>query len=96
MPVYKLEPIESLSDHNAWRMSGIGAMAVWVRAKDGDEARQKIHLATITSLDQLEDDALVPAGSPWLNSAVVNCDEDDSKDVPDGVALLGNGASITL
>jgi hypothetical protein len=96
MPVYKLEPVESLADHDAWRMSGIGAMAVWVRAQDEDEARQKIHMATIATLDQLDDDAMVPGGSPWLNSAVVACDEDDTRDVPDGVALLGNGATITL
>jgi len=96
MPVYKLEPVESLADHDAWRMSGIGAMAVWVRAQDEDEARQKIHMATITTLDQLDDDAMVPGGSPWLNSAVVACDEDDTRDVPDGVALLGNGKTITL
>ena len=96
MPVYKLEPVESLSDHNDWRLSGIGAMAVWVRAGTPDEARQKIHLTTITSLNELEDDILVPAKSPWLNSAVVGCDEDSSKDVAEGVALLGNGATITL
>ncbi len=96
MPVYKLEPVESLADHNDWRLSGIGAMAVWVRATDEDEARQKIHLATITTLDQYENDTLVPANSPWLNSAVVGCDEDDSKDVPEGMALLGNGQTIKL
>ncbi len=32
---------------------------------------------------------MVPANSPWLNSAVVSCDEDDSKDVPDGVRPAG-------
>jgi hypothetical protein len=96
MPVYKLEPVETLADHNDWRMSGIGAMAVWVRAADADAARQAIHMATITTIKQLDDDAMLPAGSPWLNSAVVTCDQDDSKDVPEGVALLGNGATINL
>jgi hypothetical protein len=96
MPVYKLEPVEGLEDHNDWRASGIGTMAVWVRASDPDDARQQIHLATISSVEAFESGELVPAGSPWLNSAVVSCDEDPSRDVPAGCALLGNGKTITL
>lgn len=96
MPVYKLEPIEGPEDHNAWRASGIGPMAVWVHARDPDDARQKIHLATITSVAGYEADALIPGSSPWLNSAVVTVDEDDSREVPAGMALLGNGKTIKL
>ena len=94
MPVYKLEPIEELED--GWRGSLIGSMAVWVRASDPDDARQKIHLATISTVKGYEAGELVPGSSPWLNSAIVDCDEDKSRDVPDGVALLGNGRTITL
>jgi hypothetical protein len=96
MPIYKLEPVEGLENHNDWRASGIGTMAVWVRASDPDDARQKIHLATITTVAGYETGELVPYSSPWLNSTVVSCDEDDSRDVPAGVALLGNGKTITL
>jgi hypothetical protein len=71
-------------------------MAVWVRASDADDARQKIHLATITTAEGYEAGELVPSSSPWLNSTVVSCDEDDARDVPAGVALLGNGKTITL
>jgi hypothetical protein len=96
MHVYRLEPLEGLEGHSDWRASGIGTMAVWVRASDPDDARQKIHLATITSVGVYESGELVPASSPWLNSAVVGCDEDDSRDVPAGKALLGNGKMIAL
>ena len=96
MPVYKLEPVEGLEGHHDWRASGIGTIAVWVRANDPDEARQKIHLATLSTVAGYEAGELVPASSPWLNSAVVDCDEDDSREVPDGVALLGNGKTIRL
>ena len=96
MPIYKLEPVEGLESHNDWRASGVGVMAVWVRASDPDEARQKIHLATISSVSAYEAGELIPSGSPWLNSAVVSCDEDETHDVPAGMALLGNGKTITL
>ena len=95
MPIYRLEPIEGLQEHNAWRASHVGPMAVWVRAKDCDDARQKMQLATITTVEGFEAEQLVPH-SPWSNSAVVSCDEDNSRDVPAGVALLGNGKTITL
>ena len=96
MPIYKLEPIDGMESHNDWRASGIGTMAVWVRAENPDDARQKVHLATITTVKGYEAGDLIPSSSPWLSSAVVGCDEDDSRDVPDGFALLGNGKSITL
>jgi hypothetical protein len=96
MHVYKLEPVEGRQNHQDWRASGIGTMAVWVRANDPDEARQKIHLATLSTVAAFEAGELVPASSPWLNSAVVDCDEDDSREVPDGMALLGNGKTIRL
>jgi hypothetical protein len=96
MPVYKLEPVAGLESHNDWRASGIGTMAAWVNASDPDDARQKMHLATITTVGEYEAGDLVPASSPWLNSTVVDCDEDISRDVPAGVALLGNGKTITL
>jgi hypothetical protein len=96
VPIYKLAPVEGLESHNDWQASGIGTMAVWVRASDPDDARQKIHLATITTMEGYEAGELVPSGSPWLNSTVVSCDEDEARDVPAGVALLGNGKTITL
>lgn len=96
MPVYKLEPVAGLESHGDWRASGIGTMAVWVRASNPDDARQKMHLATITTVEGYEAGELVPASSPWLNSSVVDCDVDMSRDVPDGFALLGNGKTITL
>ena len=96
MPIYKLEPVEGLENHNDWRASGVGTMAVWVRASDPDDARQTIHLATITTVAGYDAGELVPYSSPWLNSTVVSCDEDDSRDVSAGVALLGNGKTITL
>jgi hypothetical protein len=52
-------------------------------------------LATATTLEGYEVGQLIPY-SPWLNSAVVSCDEDNSRDVPDGVVLPGNGKTITL
>ena len=54
MPIYRLEPIEGLQEHNAWRASHVGPMAVWVRARDCDDARQKMQLATITTVEGFE------------------------------------------
>jgi hypothetical protein len=96
MPIYKLEPVEGLESHNDWRASGVGTMAVWVHASDPGDARQKIHLATINSVSGYEAGELVPSSSPWLNSAVVSCDQDDTRAVPAGMALLGNGKTITI
>jgi hypothetical protein len=95
MPVFKLEPIESMAEHNDWRASGVGPMAVWVRAKDCDDAREKLRLATTTSVEEFEEGEVIPY-SPWVNSAVVSCDEDPSQDVPDGVILLGDGETLEL
>jgi hypothetical protein len=95
MPIYKLEPIEDAAHHDAWRASGLGPMVVWVRANDPDDARQKLQLATVVSMEGYEVEKLLPH-SPWLNSLVVSCDEDDTQDVPAGMALLGNGKTITL
>jgi hypothetical protein len=94
--IYKPEPVEGFESHKDWEASGIGRMAVWVHARDSDDARQKIHLATISTVARYEAGALVPASSPWLNSAAVSCDEDESRDEPAGVALLSNGKTITL
>ena len=69
---------------------------MWVSASDPDDAREKIHLATIGSVAAYEAGELIPFGSPWLNSTVVSCDEDQAHDVPAGMALLGNGRTITL
>jgi hypothetical protein len=96
MPVYRLEPVEGLQNHQAWQASGIGMMVVWVRAKNPDEARRKVHLATLSTVAAFEAGELVPASSPWLNSALVDCDEDDAHPVPQGVALLGNGRTIPV
>lgn len=95
MPVYRLEPIESMAAHNDWRASGIGPMAVWVRAANCDEARQTMERVTTTTGLEFEAEELVPY-SPWINSAVVNCEEDPGVDVPEGVVLLGDGETITL
>jgi len=94
MPVYRLEPIESMAAHNDWRASGIGPMAVWVRADTPDDARNKMQRAT-TTVVEYETEELIPV-SPWINSAVVSCDEDPTQDVPEGVVLLGNGQTITF
>ena len=94
MPVYRLEPLEGMEGHSDWQASHI-IMAVWLRARDCEEARQKLALATATTIEGYEVGQLIPY-SPWLNSAVVGCDEDDARDVPDGVALLGNGKTITI
>jgi hypothetical protein len=94
MPVYRLEPLEGMEGHSDWRASHI-IMAVWLRAHDPEDARKKMALATATTLEGYEVGQLIPY-SPWLNSAVVSCDEDDSRDVPDGVVVLGNGKTIAL
>jgi hypothetical protein len=95
MPIYRLEPIESFKDHNDWRASEVGPMAVWLYARDADDARLKMQLATITTVEDYPEGQVVPY-SPWLNSLVVGCDEDNSRDVPEGMALLGNGRTIKL
>ncbi len=94
MPVYRLEPLEGTEGHSDWRASHI-IMVVWLRARDSEDARQKMARAVATTMEGYEAGQLIPY-SPWLNSAVVSCDEDDARDVPDGVALLGNGKTITL
>ena len=94
MPVYKLEPLEAMEGHGDWRASHI-TMAVWLRARDSEDARQKMALATTTTIEGYEVGQVIPY-SPWLNSTVVSCDEDVSRDVPDGVALLSNGKTISL
>ena len=95
MPTYKLEPIESFKDHNDWRASEVGPMAVWLHARDPDDARQQMEIATVATPENYPEGELVPY-SPWLNSLVVGCDEDDSRVVPAGMALLGNGKTIKL
>jgi hypothetical protein len=95
MPIYRLEPVENLKHHDDWRLSGLGPMSVWLHAHDKDDARRKMQLATITTVEGYEKGQLVP-DSPWLNSAVVSCDRDDSHKVPKGSALLGNGSTIEL
>ena len=93
--IYRLEPIENFKWHGDWRASNVGAMAVWIHAHDEDEARRKMQLATITTLEDYEESELL-LYSPWLNSTVVSCDEDNTRKVPSGMALLGNGETIKI
>jgi hypothetical protein len=95
MPIYGLEPIESFKDHGSWRASGVGSMVVWLRARDEDDARRKMQLATITSTEEYEESELL-FYSPWFNSDIVSCDEDNAQEVPNGMALLGNGGTIKI
>jgi hypothetical protein len=46
-------------------------------------------------VEEFEEGEVIPY-SPWINSAVVSCDEDPSQDVPDGVILLGDGETLEL
>ena len=95
MPIYRLEPIESFKEHESWRACGIGPMAVWIHARDEDDARRKMQLTTISSVEEYEESELL-LRSPWINSTVVSCDEDNSREVPIGMALLGNGSAIKI
>lgn len=94
MPGCRLEPLEVIEGHRDWRTSQI-AITAWLCVRDSEDARRKMALVTTTTIEGYEVGQVIPY-SPWLNSAVVNCDEDASRDVPDEVVPLSNGKTINL
>ena len=87
MPVFKLEPIEGTEEHGDWWTSSLSPTPVWLRADNADQARQRMHLATCSTVCV----PLAAAGTPWANAELVRCTEDTSLDPPSGIALLANG-----
>ena len=92
MPIYRLEPIKGTENHPFWATSIAPPAPVWVQATSPDHARQRIQSATRETSPLAK-----RAGSrtPWVDTALVNCFEDASLDVPLNTALLANG-KITL
>jgi hypothetical protein len=93
MPTYKLEPVESRMRDSDWSVSTLAPTAVVLCAGNENHARQRMHPATYSGAFASSD----VLSAPWVNTALVRCTEDQSRDVPPDKALIANGKiSINL
>jgi hypothetical protein len=90
MQVYRLEPLRGAERHHYWDISIVPPVPVWVRALSPHHARQRLQRAALNG-----DLAHENAATPWIDTALVRCIEDNSQQVPSDVALIGSG-KITL
>lgn len=92
MRVFRLEPIKSTQGSDRWEASTLAPVTVWVKAASEADAREKLALATPRATCKIHGgDTPI---SPWLDSKLVNCTLDSSRDVKDGVVLTADGKSL--
>jgi len=92
MPVYRLAPAEKQKEHPKWVAAELRDTC-WVHAIDANEARLRVHLATLEFMAKMR--GLELPFSPWVDSGLTTCTEDDSHtDVPDdGTVVRADGRS---
>ena len=92
MPIFRLDPIEWVARHPAWKAT-FHHEACWVRASFGDEARDRVSTATMQAMDARPGPPL--RRSPWQDPALTNCCVDrPAFPVPDDAVVGPNGRII--
>jgi|GEM_PF-1116202 len=86
MPVYRLTPLKGTELAPQWRASSMRPHCLWVRAKDENDARRQVAMATAVSGGAME------APEPWKDAGLVACEYDDSKNVAAGIIYVRRSA----
>jgi hypothetical protein len=94
MPVFCLTPVQGTQNNSRWQLSTIKPKCAWVRAKDEEDARWQVRLATTSATKQIS----IAAGeqSPWTDDRLVKCKRDDSIVVPDDVIRVRDGTLLPV
>lgn len=93
MPVYRLEPVAGEEDHKDWRASSIPPLAVWVRADNEQQARERVQLAGLAAYRGTE--GMPISVSPWVQPHLTLCELDVAHDPGDHVILRSDGKTET-
>jgi hypothetical protein len=94
MPVFKLTPVQSRKDDERW-LATAQSETCWINERDADAARRAMEGATLRFVDRQEGRPMT-IHSPWLDNALVQCERDDSKSVPEGHYVTASGRVYTL
>ncbi len=94
MPVFRLTPIQGTEKNGRWRLSTIKPKCAWVHAKDEEDARWQVRLATTAAFRQMS--ATTEEPSPWADGRMVTCERDDSVVVPSGTIRVRDGTLLPV
>lgn len=89
MRTYRLEPIPGREDDRAWESSEIPPQVCWVLARNEDDARVKVHLATYKMIEAKFGRKKVRP--PWQDGSISKCVPDDSRAAPEDAIILADG-----
>lgn len=92
MPVYFLEPKDGDTSAPDWKASGLQE-GCWVLAETQEHAREIVKALTFPTPGSEPDDR--PTSSPWTDPELVECREDDSYHLPEGVVVAKSGKTIS-
>lgn len=92
MPVFCLTPVQGMQSNGRWQLSTIKPKCAWVRAKDEEDARRQVKLATTSATKPMSD----LERSPWTDGRMVTCKRDDSIVMPNSVIRVRDGTLLPV
>lgn len=94
MTVYRLTPVQGTQNSRRWLLSTITPKCVWVCAKDEQDARWQVSVATTSAMKQISVNA--GAQSPWADDRPVTCACDGRIVVPKDSIRVGDGTLLPV